>query len=304
MKGNIFDIKKFAVHDGPGIRTTLFLKGCPLACVWCHNPEGIDYKPHLWYFENKCIKCGACVEACASGAIGFGGNAEPFIRINNSACEDCESSIEACPTKALTYDSHWMTVEDAVALLLQDRSFYNSSGGGVTLSGGDPTYQAEFAKAVLSEIKREGIHTAIETSMYADPTIFASFFDLVDLFIVDLKLFDASLHTEFVGHDNSIILQNFKNLTAHKKEVFVRIPLIPGMTATKENLTAIGEFVLQTSPKTPIELINFNPLAKDKYQVMKKDYAHFLTMNPYSDQEMDNFYSILTQLGVTVAPEL
>ncbi len=298
MVGNVFDIKKFAVHDGPGIRTTLFLKGCPLACLWCHNPEGIDYNRQLWFFEQDCMRCGTCVHLCTSGAIDFGEEGEPFIKINDYNCRKCDTSVDACPTKALRYNSRYMTVEEVSKILLQDRLFYERSGGGITISGGDPTYQAKFAKAVFKEMKKEKIHTAIETSMYTDKKIFASFFPLVDLFIVDLKLFDPELHKKYTGKDNALIMENFKLLVQSKKEILVRIPLIPNMTATRQNITDIGKFVLETSPSTPIELLNFNPLAKDKYRVMGKERDCLNGLEKYSDEEMAAFNEILSDLGV------
>ncbi len=203
MKGLVFDIKKFAIHDGPGIRSTLFLKGCPLKCVWCHNPEGLENRKHLWYFENKCIKCGSCISVCPNNALSKGENGEPFIRIDNTHCDNSSFCVEACPTRALTFDSYELEVDEAVEKLLQDRVFYQQSGGGITISGGDPLFQGEFSRAVLQRCRDNGVHTAIETCMYAKEELFRSFFDLVDLFIVDLKIFNEADHIKYTGNIGS-----------------------------------------------------------------------------------------------------
>ena len=149
MNGTVFDFKKFAVHDGPGIRTTLFLKGCPLGCLWCHNPEGINIKLSLWFFERKCIACKSCVEACSFGALTAALPGEPFIKIDHDKCTRCGDCVAECPTKALSFDGYYMSVDEAVAELLKDREFYETSGGGITISGGDPVFQPDFSKAVL-----------------------------------------------------------------------------------------------------------------------------------------------------------
>ena len=303
MNGNVFDIKKFAVHDGPGIRTTLFLKGCPLKCIWCHNPEGIDTSRSLWYFEKKCIKCDACLTACTYNALSSIPEDVAYIKINQMNCIRCGSCVEVCPTSAIRFDSYEADVETVVETLLQDKSFYAKSGGGITISGGDPLFQADFSKAVLYECKEANIHTAIETSMCARRELLESFIGLVDLFIVDIKLFDPNEHKKYTGADNKLILSNFEMLSHNKQKILVRIPLIPQITTTSKNIESIGRFVFETSPETAIELINFNPLAENKYRLLGQDYRFLAGMKPFSNEKLDYFYSLLTNTGVKTVRE-
>jgi len=298
MKGKIFDIKKFAIHDGPGIRSTLFLKGCPLDCIWCHNPEGLKNKINLWYFERKCIQCKTCVSVCPNYALSFGKNEDPFISINRQKCDNSGNCVDACPTNALAFDGYELGSKEVVKKLLEDKIFYDQSGGGITISGGDPLYQHDFSLEVLRKCREAGAHTAIETCMYAKQDILESFIGLVNLFIVDIKLMDNNEHKKNVGTNNELILLNFKFLVEKKQNILVRIPLIPKITATKKNIRAISQFVIKNSPGTPIELINFNPLAESKYWLMGKEYSFLKEMKPFSQVELDRFYSYMENEGV------
>lgn len=303
MKGNIFDIKKFAIHDGPGIRTTLFLKGCPLNCLWCHNPEGIQNRIDLWYFERKCIQCGSCISACPNKALSIGKGDEPYISINRSKCDNGGACVKACPTTALTFDGYEMEVNEAVDKLMQDQIFYEQSGGGITISGGDPLLQYDFSREVLKKCRENGVHTAIETCMYAKKEIFQSFFGLVDLFIVDIKIMDPIEHQKYVGTGNDLILSNFKTLVENNQNILVRIPLIPEITSTEDNIRSICQFVVKNAPDTAIELINFNPLAENKYRLMGKNNVSLSEMKPYSQKELDKFYSIIEEEGALIKRE-
>ncbi len=298
MKGRIFDIKKFAVHDGPGIRSTVFLKGCPLRCVWCQNPEGLELSKHLWYFENRCIKCHKCLNTCPQNALSLGTDLEAHIVINQDICELSGACIDMCPTNALTFDSREVTVEEVVTTLMEDLPFYNQSGGGITLSGGDPIYQADFSLAILKACKEKGLHTTVETSMYTTQAIFREFFDLVDYFIVDIKLFDPTAHKKFIGQDNQMILDNFKTLTKADKPILVRIPIIPGITDSDLNIRQIARYVHTHGPNVSIELINYNPFADNKYRLMHQTYDLSGTQ-PLDDKAMQHLYALVEEAGVS-----
>ena len=303
MRGTVFDVKKFAVHDGPGIRTTLFVKGCPLNCIWCHNPEGISRALRLWYFQNKCIGCGGCIRICPEAALSTESPDNPAIIIDHGKCTGCGLCVEECPTTALSFDGREIEHTEAVRELLQDRPFYEKSGGGITLSGGDPVLQYEFSLAVLKGCREAGVHTAIETSMYAKEEVLMRFIDFVDLFIVDIKLFDAEAHRRYTGTGNQLILSNFRKLAEAGCSILVRIPLIPGITDSEDNLSSIASFVSGVSAETPIELINFNPLAGNKYRIMHADAGHLKHLKPFSEDEMEHFRSILTVNGAKVLKE-
>lgn len=259
--GLIFDIKRFSVHDGPGIRTTVFLKGCPLRCYWCHNPEGLDFVRHVWFVESQCIGCGGCVQACTSKRLHVANCKLDLAGIDRDTIED--ACIKACPTGALRYDSQEMSVDEIMERVLRDKPAYDVSGGGMTLSGGEPTYQQhEFALDLLRSAKQYGLNTAIESCMMTSWNVVDMFLPYVDTFITDIKIFDMQRHRQATSADNAMILSNIKKL-ASVRPLLIRTPLIPGYTDDPDNISAIGDFVSQL-PDVTMELLNFNPLYYQK----------------------------------------
>ena len=291
MTGTIFEIKRFAIHDGPGIRTTLFLKGCPLRCPWCQNPEGMSSKIRLWHRPADCIRCGGCAVVCPKGALTL----TDRVHIHPERCRQCGRCIQACPVGALSLDGRETTVEEAADLLLKDKVFFED-GGGVTLSGGEVFAQWSFALEILKRCKAEGIDTAIESCMFVNTDILTHFLPAVDHFIMDIKYLDPEVHKAVLGVDNRLILQNHRFLVRHGADVMVRTPLIPGYTATEDNIRAIARYLADTDPKARYELLNFNPLCRSKYSALEQDYP--VTGSAFSTRETESFYDILRQEGI------
>lgn len=295
MKGKIFDIKRFAIHDGPGIRTTVFTKGCPLDCLWCHNPEGKSEDFNLWYLRNKCIRCNQCIKVCPENALMFN---KEVILIDREKCSLCGRCVEICPAKALTFDAKIMSLKEVIKEVKKDALFYKTSGGGVTISGGDPfNKQYLYNIEILKMCKEEGFHTAIETCLYGQEKLLELFIPWVDLFIFDLKIFDTELHKQYTGVDNYKIIRNFELLSAKGVNILVRIPLIPGYTAKKDNIRKIVTYIRKINKEIPVELINFNPLSANKYLAGDICYKLDLNMEPYSDKELKEFKKIITSAG-------
>jgi pyruvate formate lyase activating enzyme len=296
----VFDIQRFSVHDGPGIRSTLFLKGCPLRCVWCQNPEGLEGAVRLWHFTNLCERCGACVDACPQRALSLGHGG---VEIDHAACDLCGKCVEACPRNALAFDGKDLTVDEAVAQLAADKVFFDRSGGGVTFSGGDPLLQADFVAAVASRLKARGIHTAVETSLFASWESVASLIPVIELFIVDLKMADPVRHAELTGQGNATIVANARRLAAAlagQGRLLFRVPLIPGATAEPASLAAVAVLAASIDPAVPVQLMNFNPLAAAKYRRMQKEHALGGQTAGFTDEEMATFRAVFSQQGLSV----
>ncbi len=294
-KGLVFDIKRFAVHDGKGIRTTVFLKGCPLRCAWCHNPEGMVNKRKVWWVQKNCIGCGNCIRSCGREALRA--ESEGIHRMEER-CIGCGACVDVCPAGAMRWDSSWMTVEEVMEILRRDRIAYEKSGGGITVSGGEPTgEQAEFALALLAECKKEGFRTSIESSLYTNPEVLEQFEEVVDDFIVDIKIFDSVRHKKAAGVDNQLILDNIWAL-ASRHALLIRTPMIPGYTSDLDNIQAIGEFVKKL-PNARMELLNFNPLYSQKYHYQGREPV-CPQAEKLSNEEMEQRRQILERLGISV----
>ncbi len=287
MTGVIFDIKRFAIHDGDGIRSTLFFKGCPMHCPWCHNPEGISTKVSLWHHVSMCVKCSQCVQVCPNKALTL----DTRIHIDRNACKKCARCVELCPTGAMAIDSKEVTAQEAADMLLRDKVFFGKDGG-ITLSGGDVLLQVDFAKEVLSICKKEGVNTAIETSLYGSKLELEKFIGIVDHFIIDIKYMDEEEHKKVLGVSNKVILENYEYLLSKGQDVLVRTPLIPRYTATEKNIRSIAKYVAKTKPKG-YELLNYNPLGKSKYFDMEAEYP--IEGAPFSVEEIEAFNAILEE---------
>lgn len=297
--GRIFDIQRFSIHDGPGIRTTIFLKGCPLRCAWCQNPEGLEVAIRLWHFAHLCARCGACVESCPQQALTLGADG---VGVDHAACNRCGRCVDACPCNALSFDGRDITVDEAVALLAADRLFYERSGGGITFSGGEPLFQADFVAGVARRLKAMGIHTAVETSLFVKWESIEALLPVVDLFIVDLKLSDPARHAAFTGQDNAPILANARHLAAKLAfgRLLFRVPLIPGFTSGPGNLATVASLAASIDPAVPVQLMNFNPLAAAKYQRMHKEHALSQQAASFTDGEMSAFRKVFSKQGLNV----
>ena len=295
--GRIFDVRRFSTHDGGGIRTTVFFKGCPLRCAWCHNPEGIDFGRRLLWFAGKCIGCGSCVEAAQCGGVR---RTETGIAVDPSAGEDWDAVLDACPTGALRWDSWDVSVDELMEAIRRDAPFYVHGGGGATLSGGDPLMQAEFARELLLRCREEGVHTAIETELHAPEEAVQAVLPLVDLIYADLKLMDGDLHRRWTGVGNERILSNLEALLTGplQKRLILRTPLIPGITATGENLSAIAAWISARNPALRWELLNYTPLAAAKYPLVGRSYCFADNPPKFSAGEMESFAQIVRDAGI------
>ena len=272
IEGMIFKIKRFSIHDGPGIRTTIFLKGCPLSCIWCHSPEGISRDITIWHNSSSCISCGTCVNACPESALLLTGKVEAKVEIDRDRCIPGDTCVNVCPTGSLQFTGRKASVAEMLNEIEKDKLYYNESGGGVTLTGGEPFAQPEFAYTILKTCHERGINTAVETSLFCDQNILEKFTGVTRLFIADIKIFDPHRHMTFTGVSNETILGNFRYLAGLGKDIIVRIPIVPGITDTDENIKAITEFVNSVDPAVPVELIKYNTLAQNNYRRLNLTY--------------------------------
>ena len=269
-KGIIFDVAPYSIYDGPGIRTNIYLKGCPLHCLWCHNPESQEFSPQLSYLVEKCIKCGTCVKTCPESALFL--NSEIGVKINGKLCNVCGKCVEKCPQSALEIIGRKVTVEELIEEVIRDKTFFENSGGGVTITGGEPTAQPKFLFELLKQIKQNGIHTAIETCGAFSEHLIPDLVKNVDLFLFDIKHSDSDFHKKVTGVPNEIILKNFSKLyeLVGEKRIIPRIPLIPGINLDLTIIENIAKFLKSIEFAGSVHLMPYNKMAKTKYEKIGK----------------------------------
>ena len=261
----ILNIQRMSTEDGPGLRTTLFVKGCPLICAWCHNPDSINIKSHVEWIGVRCIGCRSCIDICPKHGMTLD---ETGIHIS-SECPACGTCVGECPTEALEMKGLEKSVDELYHELIKDRSFWGQDGG-VTLSGGEILMQYKEAELLLKKLHDDGIHTAVDTSGFCTKAAIDAVLPYTDIFLFDLKLFDSAEHVKYTGQENAIILENFEYLLSRKKRIWVRTPIIPGATDTDENIRGIATIVRDRVEKW--ELCAFNNLCKDKYERINEEW--------------------------------
>jgi pyruvate formate lyase activating enzyme len=293
--GLIFDVMRFSVHDGPGIRTTVFLKGCPLRCWWCHNPESQRRQPELLYFEDRCTLCGDCVGACPYGALYVEDGA---VLLDRELCHGSGECVEVCAGEARRMAGRWMSVEDLLSDLARDQIFFEESGGGVTLSGGEPLMQAVFTEQLLAELHARHIHTVLDTSGFANPVLLRRISPNVDLFHYDIKLMDPEKHERYTGVKNDLILSNLKLLAEIGSAVIVRMPVIPGINDADEDLGAAAAYLKELGLKN-VDLLPYHRIGGDKYRRLNREYR-LPDLAPPSAERIESIAARLGREGFTV----
>jgi pyruvate formate lyase activating enzyme len=258
--GLVFNIQKYSLHDGPGIRTTVFLKGCPLRCGWCHNPESRAAEPEIAWSEARCIHCGQCSEVCPQSAAGRPAAPE----IDRQRCLRCGQCVAVCPTGARELVGRQRTVAEVLAEILQDRIFYDESGGGVTLSGGEPLMQPEFAVELLAACRAQGLHTAVDTCGYGRCEDLLALAAVTDLFLYDVKILDDDRHRQYTGASNVVILENLKALCQLRADVWIRVPVIPGFNDSGRDVEAIAAWVASLGDIRRLHLLPYHALGRNK----------------------------------------
>lgn len=267
-EGLIFNTQKFSIQDGPGIRTTVFMKGCPLSCKWCSNPESWKPYPEIITLDMKCMKFGKCIEACPNGAISI---VEGTRRIDWDKCDNCLECARACPAGAIEQVGKYMTVDEIVKEIEKDRLFYVNSGGGVTFSGGEPLLQWEFVREVAKKCKEKGIHTALDTTGYAKWDVMEEVLQYIDLVLYDIKHMDSRIHFEGTGVFNELILDNARK-TAKRVRTWLRFPVIPNYNDSSSNVESLGEFALELKVEK-VSLLPYHSWGEQKYGRLGRTYG-------------------------------
>lgn len=278
--GVLTAIQRFSLHDGPGIRSTVFFKGCNMRCAWCHNPETLRVEPEVLYYRSKCVGCGACAQVCPSHRV-----EEGKMVYDRALCGDHGACAQVCFSGALEVCGKESTVQDVLHEVMQDADYYAQSGGGVTLSGGEVLLQPQFAAQLLSALHQQGIHTAIESNLNVDFSVLEALLPDLDLVMCDLKLWDEDAHRKWTGAGNARILENIARLSSSGKPFIVRTPVIPGVNDKEEEISAIAGFIGRLPGLVYYELLNFNPLGGSKYQALDVENV-FADARPLPEERM------------------
>lgn len=321
----IFDIRKYSIHDGPGIRTTVFMSGCPLSCWWCHNPESQSLRPVLLYRQSRCLGCGICAEVCPENVISMGIENQdtdsadehgaffeksasirpireirvPEIFTDREKCAQCQTCIASCYSGAREFSGKEVTVANVMSQVEREIPFYDESGGGVTFSGGEPLMQPEFLSALLKACKKQEIHVVVDTSGFANWQVFEQIRGEVDLFLYDLKLMDSEKHREATGAPNEPILKNLRKLSALGHKIVARIPLIPGINDDEKNLVESAKFLASLPHLEGVELMGYHDIAQAKYEALEREYA-LVGLKAPAETEIHHAAELLRSYGLNV----
>lgn len=277
LKGHIFNIQRFSTEDGPGIRTTVFMKGCPLTCLWCSNPESQNIRPEIAHSDGVCDRCGHCVTVCDLKAIAV---VENGVRIDRELCDNCGKCVSVCGPRGLRMMGSEVTVDAVFDEIEKDKAYYRNSGGGVTCSGGEALSQQKFVAELFRRCQEARIHTTLDTCGFASEKALKSVLEFTDFVLFDLKLIDNQVHIAMTGRSNKAILENAKHIAASGVGMIIRVPLIPDITDTDENITAIAQFVKQLRPGLTVNVLPYHRFGMNKYQMLDRDYPMRDAMSP------------------------
>lgn len=289
----IFNIQKFSLHDGPGIRTVVFFKGCPLRCYWCSNPESQLQEQQVSYDKKKCIGCGACVLACPQGCYNL---VEGSLQVDYTNCIRCLECAHVCPTGAIVIEGETKTIAEIVEIVMQDEAFYKKSGGGATFSGGEVLFQVHEAAELAHELKKRGVHVAVETTGFASKKNFSILMNAVDLLLMDIKHWDDEKHKQGTGQSNQIIIENIKTAVQANKEILMRIPVIPGYNDSKEDALEFARLLTSLDIKS-VELLPFHQFGEKKYERLQMEYP-LKNVSSLKPEDLSEYRQILLNNGM------
>lgn len=295
-RANVFNIQRYCLHDGPGIRSTVFFKGCPLDCQWCHNPESIEMYPQLSYNNNKCLACGRCITLCPTDALYM--NEDNKISITQGLCVDCLVCTDACPTRSIELIGRYYTLDDLLSIVLKDRLIFEESGGGVTMSGGEPLSQPRILLSFLQALKKEYIHTVIDTSGYAPRSVFEAVAQWTDLFLYDLKIIDRDKSLRYTGMDSDLVMNNLRYLKELGKDVLIRSPLIPSVNDSIEDLELLGKSIGDAG-FNKVEIMPYHRLGANKKEKLATQQSAVL-FDPPTEDMLNTAVECLTKFNLDV----